>query len=75
MTRDEAIKIVEDQSGSKNFIEALVDALSGLGIIKLDEQKSANQRFDEALSGIVALEWRDRYWKIIHDAGLKIVEK
>ena len=75
MTRDEAIKIVEDQSGSKNFIEALVDALSGLGIIKLDEQKSTNQRFDEALSGIVAREWRDRYWKIIHDAGLKIVEK
>ena len=53
----------------------IVDGLAALGVLKLDEPKSVHQKFDEALRGIVASGWRHRYWNMIHEAGLKIVEK
>ena len=75
MTRDEALQILRVPHDG-NFTESLVDALVALVILKLDEPKTAEDIFREAI-GEVPIHYRNA-WKILdvlNDANLKIVEK
>lgn len=77
MTRDEAIKGVIEPDAGYDHQHAFVDSLVALGILKLDEPKSAESRFREAFSHLSkpAQCSADNVWEIIHNSGLQIVEK
>lgn len=77
MTRDEAIQRLVDKNEPYAHAALLVDNLAALGILKLDEPKSAESRFREAFSHLSkpAQCSADNVWEIIHNSGLRIVEK
>lgn len=84
MTRDEArFKLIEGTDGkcTERFMDDFLDSAVAIGILKLDEPKSALQKFEEAAI-------RKHYWlpaddhasilydvrELLRDYGLKIVE-
>ncbi len=83
MTRDEALEIIKehmDRHEVGDFYSVspayLLMMLQRLGMLKLDEPKSARNKFNEAIApiGNVGL-WSDNIWEVVHSSGLKIVEK
>lgn len=82
MTRDEAIKKAEacfqfnvpSQEWFFNPIR-LVAALENLGMLKLDEPKSAQQKLDEILVAYLGASDLHSLRNEMDGAGLKIVEK
>jgi hypothetical protein len=80
MTRDEATRLVRDAGPIggvyKSYDEALVDSLAALGILKLDEPLSKDQRVARVLG-----EFRNSgdglngFMNRLEAAGLRIVEK
>jgi hypothetical protein len=74
MTRDEAIKV----AGNVRLFdsEQFVDALIALGMLKLDEPKSANQKArDQARNEGLSGHTMEICLGAIERAGLRIVEK
>lgn len=74
MTRDEAVKAIRlSDRHYDTWEEMWIDRLVALGILKLDEPKSATEKFKDALI--------DQGWSpqgvddAIRQAGVKIVEK
>lgn len=87
-TRSDAIvKILPDSCSSAMYDQAarLVDALVALGILKLDEPKTIEQRLDAAVRANLYAETAysrdavyirpDYLMEVIARAGLRIVEK
>lgn len=82
MTRDEAIRCMMDycpiSDQHPRYIEcgAIIDRYARLGMLKLDEPKSAQMKFQEV---VASLPRDQRYagtvWTAIDAAGLKIIEK
>ncbi len=80
MTRDEAIERANTawRSGATSggtYGESVVDVLAALDLLKLDEPKSAWEKFNQ-----IARDWIDResmgeFFTDIERAGLKITEK
>ena len=84
MTRDEAINrlwgkqypggVALTQDGWRHQAALLVDQLSALGLLKLDEPKTAWQRFNVIVADWVDPVERDEFFSDFRRAGLKIVE-
>lgn len=78
MTRDEVETIIHDNffmGRGKTFAQSWTDAFVALGMLKLDEPKSAWEKFNA-----IARDWVDplemgEFFSDIEKAGLKIVEK
>jgi hypothetical protein len=78
MTRDEAIakvKIVYDPSKLTNPPAFIVDALASLGILKLDEPMSPEEKLALVLGATNIRDSLGTVMRAIESAGLKIVEK
>jgi hypothetical protein len=78
MTRDEAIQVFRSHfsTSKKGWWEVIVDSLSELGVLKLDEPIEPNQVFFSAM-GDTPMTQRDvgKILAIINACGLKLVEK
>lgn len=77
MTRDEAKKRLLSRA-HLNHVEAgkLVDSLDALGMLKLDEPESAEERATQkALDALHHAGWDNHVLNVFDRAGLKIVEK
>lgn len=81
MTRDEAVNVMSEIWGGNRqhaLGESYVDAFVALGMLKLDEPKSAQQKLD-ALFSLYRLEdarlKMHEFLAYLDEAGLKIVEK
>lgn len=76
MTRDEAIKTWDIARGKGDYAPTFIDAFVALGMLKLDEPKSAQQM---AYAAFVSAGWSVTRTVeticLIDSAGLKIVEK
>ncbi len=76
MTRDKAIDIIKDKTiWHIEHCASMVDAFVALGILKLDQPKSAEDRAVEALWATGSRVTPRIVLKGLDDAGLKIVEK
>jgi hypothetical protein len=87
MTRDEAIKVIldnhypEHQRGAldpwcRQWCERTIDVFARLGMLKLDEPKSAEQKFiDACCDRDFHKPMVERIVDVIAAANLKIVEK
>jgi hypothetical protein len=81
MTRDEAIKIVVSGSGpyvcSDHMAGTLVDTWVAVGMLKLDEPKSAAEKFGDAFRAMPAenRKYLSNVLGCLEAAGLNIVEK
>lgn len=88
MTRDEAIEIWHRDDGKLRSPAEIIDAFAALGMLKLDEPKSAEERFYEIVSENLAVdspamrEPRENkravgmiFYEALTEAGLRIVEK
>jgi hypothetical protein len=81
MTRDEAIATVETiWGGGRKAATHQIDTLAALGLLTLDEPKTPEDRFWDALSaGSNGSTWvgltRGGLQHVLNDANLKLVEK
>lgn len=84
MTRDEAIKILVDvvfpgeqlEGDNRRKSSNLVDAWAKLGMLKLDEPETADERATrKAIEAIDKQGWSRAVLNVFDAAGLKIVEK
>lgn len=75
MTRDEAIKVFEKHLPRVGHASAVIDFYAEVGMLKLDEPKSGEAQFIDAMriKGIWLTCANVR--AALQDAGLKIVEK
>lgn len=76
MTRDEALDVVRKALNTSNPSTGIVNALVGLGLLKLEEPPSARERAAEALALTedFHLKTAERLITTIEAAGFKIVE-
>lgn len=79
MTRDEAIKLIDEKfrkAGSSQWSGAWIDAFETLGMLKLDKPKSAAQKFQEAFGRYAYSETIFRHiQEALESANAKIVDK
>jgi hypothetical protein len=81
MTRDEAIQCEMDYcpvgETHPKYIEAgrVIDRYVRLGMLKLDEPKSVENIFDEAVCNLATSARPTQIWDAIHLAGLKVIRK
>lgn len=81
MTRDEAIELAHEKWVTPNTksSECIVDILCALGILKLDEPKTFNQKLCDGMKASLGV-WLnageiERVQESFDAAGLRIVEK
>ena len=79
MTRDEALKIARcgygNLGGFSDHPKAFVDMAVALGMLKLEEPKSAWTKFNEIVNDWVDPVEQGKFFSDMEKAGLKIVEK
>lgn len=78
MTRDEAVEkfLNAQRSFDREWSESLIDGMAAIGVLKLDEPKSALDKLVDALEHEgINLDLRLKFDEALWRAGLKIVEE
>jgi hypothetical protein len=77
MTRDEAIKAFRNSTPNPSSFsdEAWIDRFVALGMLKLDEPKSAAQKFADIAYEVCGAAGYAKLWERFEKAGIRVVEK